>query len=112
MVSASAQTTPPTRVLLAWWRRPFVREENPTSPPLQRLVADLRRLSSEAANLCEDTSILARGQRLIAVRLAYDMVLVDAARALLDSPAAARAPLTREQRFWLEIELTRAGLAW
>ena len=112
MVSATTRTTPPVRVLLPWWRRPFVREETASSPPLQRLVLDLRRLSMEAAHLCEDATILARGQRLMAVRLAYDMVLMDAARALLDQPPTHRLPLTRQQRFWLEIELTRAGLDW
>ena len=112
MVSTSTRTTPPTRVLLPWWRRPFVRAETPWSPPLQRLVADLRRLSTEAVRLCEDASILARGQRLIAVRLAYDMVLMDAARAVLEQPPTYRLPLDRQQRFWLEIELTQAGLDW
>ena len=106
------QSVPPPRVLVPWWRRPFVRPEEPVAPPLQRLVADLHRLESEAEQLLEDESVLARGQRLIAVRTAFDMVLIDAARALEVPVPQERAPFTSEQRFRVSIDLTAAGLRW
>lgn len=80
--------------------------------PLQRLAADLRRLELEAERLLGDDTVLARGQRLIAVRHAFDLVCLDAARALEVPMPAERAPFTREERFLATIELTRAGLRW
>ena len=109
---ASPRTVPLPRVLVPWWRRPFTRPEQPTSPPLQRLAADLRRLELEAERLLGDATVLARGQRLIAVRQAFDLVVLDAARALEVQLPVQRVPFTREQRFLATVELTRAGLRW
>ncbi len=106
------RTVPPPRGHVPWWRRPFARPPQPTSPPLQQLVADLQRLEREAERLLADDSVLARGQRLIAVRHAFDLVLLDAARALEVPLPAQRAPFTRDERFMATIELTRAGLRW
>jgi len=109
---ATTRTVPPPRVLVPWWRRPFVRPQQPTSPPLQRLAADLRRLEREAERLLGDPTVLARGQRLIAVRQAFDLVVLDAAQALEVQLPAQRVPFTREERFLATVELTRAGLRW
>lgn len=89
-----------------------MRHEEPTSPPLQRLAADLTRLEREAERLLGDETVLARGQRLMAVRSAFDMVLIDAARALDVPVPRQRVPFTREERFLTTVELTRAGLRW
>ena len=89
-----------------------MRAPRTTSAPLHRLAADLHRLEDEAERLLGDPTVLARGQRLIAVRHAFDLVLIDAARALEVPLPAQRAPFTREERFFATIELTRAGLRW
>ena len=109
---ATTRTFPSPRVLLPWWRRLSARPEQPTSPPLQRLAADLRRLEHEAERLLGDPTVLARGQRLIAVRQAFDLVVLDAAQALEVELPTQRAPFTREERFLATVELTRAGLRW
>ncbi|WP_380169414.1 hypothetical protein [Jannaschia sp. R86511] len=111
MGPATRQSVPP-RVLLPWWRRPFARPVEPTAPPLQRIVADLSRLEREAERLLGDPTVLARGQRLMAVRAAFDLVVLDAARALEVPLAVQAVPFTREQRFLATVELTRAGLRW
>lgn len=79
--------------------------------PLERLTADLRRLESEVERLSSDATIVARGQRLMAVRLAYDLTLMDAARAV-DVPVPERAPFTSNDRFFLCLDLTKAGVSW
>jgi hypothetical protein len=89
-----------------------VRTPEPTAPPLQRLVADLRRLETEAERLLSDETVVARGQRLQAVRLAFDLVLLDAARALEVPVPHERAPFTSHERFRVSIDLTAAGLRW
>jgi hypothetical protein len=109
---ATTQPVPPPRVMVPWWRRPFVRAPQPTAPPLQRLVADLQRLEGEAERLLSDTSVVARGQRLMAVRLAFDQTLLDAARALEVAVPREHAPFTSHERFRVTIDLTAAGLRW
>lgn len=109
---ATTRSVPPPQVLVPWWRRPFLRPVQPTAPPLQRIVRDLARLEAEAERLLGDPTVLARGQRLLAVRQAFDMVLLDAAAALDVPVPSARLPLTREERFLTTVELTRAGLRW
>ncbi len=98
--------------MVPWWRRPFVRPTEPTAPPLQRLVADLQRLETEAERLLGDASVLGRGQRLIALRIAFDLVLMDAARALEVPLPHEKAPFTSDERFQVSIDLTAAGLRW
>jgi hypothetical protein len=109
---ATTQPVPPPRVLVPWWRRPFVRAPEPTAPPLHRLIADLQRLENEAERLLGDDSVVARGQRLLAVRLAFDLVLLDAARALEVAVPHERAPFTSDERFRVTVDLTAAGLRW
>lgn len=89
-----------------------MRPPEPTAPPLERLVADLRRLETEAERLLGDATVLARGQRLMAIRLAFDLVLMDAARALDVALPHERAPFTSDERFRVSIDLTAAGLVW
>ena len=89
-----------------------MRAPEPTVPPLQRIVADLQRLELEAERLLGDATVLARGQRLMAVRLAFDLVLMDAARALDVNLPHERAPFTSEERFRVSIDLTASGLVW
>lgn len=89
-----------------------MRPQEPTAPPLQRLVSDLRRLEAEAERLLSDASVLARGQRLLAVRLAYDLVLLDAASALEVAVPHERVPFSRHERFRVTVDLTAAGLRW
>ena len=84
----------------------------PVGPPLHRLAADLHRLESEAERLLGDPSVLARGQRLLAVRMAYDLVMLDAARALEVPVPHDRAPFTSHERFMVSVGLTAAGLRW
>ncbi len=89
-----------------------MRPQEPTAPPLQRLVSDLRRLEAEAERLLSDASVLARGQRLLAVRLAYDLVLLDAASALEVAVPHERVPFSSHERFRVTVDLTAAGLRW
>ncbi|WP_336921390.1 hypothetical protein [Aquipuribacter sp. SD81] len=112
MAPATSQRTPRPRVLVPWWRRPFVRLPAPTAPPLHRLVADLHRLEREAERLLSDETVLARGQKLLAVRTAYDLVLLDACSAVGVPAPRQRAPLTSSERLLTTVELSRAGLAW
>ena len=80
--------------------------------PVTRLIADLRRLEGDVEELLADEQIIARGQRLQAVLIAYDLVLLDAARALDVPPPRRRAPLPRSDRVVLRAELAIAGLDW
>jgi len=83
---------------------------HPTTLPIERLVADLRRLSEEQ-DWVRRADVPARWSRLTAIELAYDDVLLDCCGSLgLDLPGAS--PLTREQRLDIEAELMRSGLRW
>ncbi|MFC3689562.1 hypothetical protein [Aquipuribacter hungaricus] len=113
---ATARTVPSPREHVPWWRRLLLRAFPPpvvpVGPPLHRLAADLHRLESEAERLLGDPSVLARGQRLLAVRMAYDLVMLDAARALEVPVPHDRAPFTSHERFMVSVGLTAAGLRW
>lgn len=109
---ATTQPVPPLPATPPWWRRLFARPEQPTHPPLQKIVADLHRLEAEAERLLGDATVVARGQRLLAVRLALDMVLLDAARALQVPVPHERVPFTSHERFRVSVDLSAAGLRW
>lgn len=83
---------------------------HPTTLPIERLVADLRRLSEEQ-DWVRRADVPARRSRLTAIELAYDDILLDCCTALgLDLPGTS--PLSRRQRLDIEAALMRAGLRW
>lgn len=86
------------------------RRHRPVGPPVERLVADLRRLSGQMDRVrCSNEP--AKVARMAAVSLAYDRTLVLAAVAL-QLPVGDRLPLSGAERIEAEIELSRAGLRW
>lgn len=95
--------------LIKWMERHKVRE-HPTHPPIERLVADLRRLSAEQDRV-RGGIVPARQRRLLAIELAYDDVLLECCD-VLELPHHGPPPLTREQRRGAEAALLRAGLRW
>lgn len=84
----------------------------PAGPPLEKLAADLRRLRPLARTPAPGVP-MARQRGIVA---AYEMVLLDTARALAIPTNLADLPvfaLEREsERLRLEHELTQAGLSW
>lgn len=84
----------------------------PLGPPLEKLAADLRRLRPMARTPAPGVP-MARQRGIVA---AYDMVLVETARALEVPTSLAELPsfaLDREaERLRLEHELTLAGMSW
>lgn len=83
---------------------------NPTHPPIERLVADLHRLSAEQDRV-RTGDVPARGRRLTVIQLAYDDVLLDCCAAL-DLSRPGPPPLTHDQRLDIEAELMKCGLRW
>ena len=79
-------------------------------PPLERLSADLTRLGADLDRI-ERSDLPAKAARLRASGLAYDLVLVDACRAL-EVPLPGEPPLRPGERLVAELELARAGLRW
>lgn len=108
---ATRQPTLRTSALTRLWQRWRARRETTTIQPLERITADLRRLEREAERLGADETIVARGQRLMAVRLAFDLTLVDAARAV-EVPVPETVPFTSNDRLIVCLDLTRAGVSW
>lgn len=96
------------KLVSRWFRREP--EPHPSGPPIERLVADLRRLSNEQDSVRAGDRA-ARHGRLVAIGLAYDDVLLQCCDALeLTHPGPP--PLTRQQRHAIEAELLRSGLRW
>jgi hypothetical protein len=93
------------------WRRLRGRPEpQPTGTPVDRLAADLSRLSAQFVQI--DTSDApSKAFRLRAVALAYDGVLLDAARTL-QVPAPDEPPLQSIDRLQTEAALAQQGLIW
>ncbi|WP_133412022.1 hypothetical protein [Vallicoccus soli] len=85
----------------------------PRDPPLERLARDLHRLLGELERI-ERSDLPAKAARLRATALAYDDVLLAAARALeaVDLPPAVAPPLPAAQRIEVEAALARQGLRW
>jgi hypothetical protein len=93
------------------WRRVRGRPApEPTGPPVQRLAADLSRLSAHFVQV-DESDAPAKAFRLRAVALAYDGVLLDAARTL-DVPAPEQPPLRSIERLQTEAALAQQGLVW
>ena len=78
--------------------------------PLERLVADLRRLEREYARI-ERAQEPGRATRLRAVGLAYDDTLTACCRAV-GLPAPSAPPLSALGRLHTEAALARAGVTW
>ena len=91
-----------------WWARRKV--ARPQGPPIERIGADLHRLSAEISRI-ESSDQPAKAARMRAVALAYDDVLVLACRTL-DLEAPARPPLAPLERLEAEAALAREGLVW
>jgi hypothetical protein len=83
----------------------------PRGPTIERLGADLRRLSREIDRL-ESSDVPAKMARMTATALAYDDVLLAACRALELPAPAARAPLGPVERLQAEAALAREGMVW
>ena len=86
------------------------RRRGPIGPPVERLAADLHRLSCQLDRV-RYSNEPAKVARLAAVSLAYDKTLLMAAVAL-QLPAFDQLPLSGAERIETEIELSRAGLRW
>ncbi len=101
------------RRLTGWLRavtgRPAV--PRPSRPPVERIAADLRRLSGYLDRL-DRSREPAKIARMRAASWAYDDVLIEACRALEVPVDVGHAPLRPAERLFAEIELSRAGLVW
>lgn len=81
------------------------------APAIERLGADLRRLSLEIERL-ESSDAPAKMARMQAASLAYDDVLISACRALDVPSPGRRGPLGPLERLEAEAALARQGLVW
>lgn len=91
------------------WRRP---PPQPQGPPIERLAADLRRISADLDALVAAGPIPGRILRVRATTAAYDDTLLLACRALDVAAAASRSPMSSEERLQTEAVLAGAGLVW
>ena len=95
----------------AGWRR--LRGRPPPRPAdisVQQLAADLRRLADHLEQV-DRSDAPAKMARLRAAALAYDDLLLSAARAL-EVPAPERPPLESIERLETEAALAQQGLVW
>ena len=98
------------RVDTGWRRLRRQPELRPTGIPVQKLAADLRRLAAHFEQV-DGSDAPAKAFRLRAAALAYDGVLLDAARTL-QVPAPERPPLQSIERLQTEAALAQQGLVW
>lgn len=100
--------------LLDWWARggrlPIRRRPVPDGPPIERLVADLRRLERDYTRI-ESSDLPRRAVRLQGVGLAYDDTLCACCTAL-EIPWSGRRPLDAVERLQIEATLAQHGLVW
>ena len=82
----------------------------PVGPPIERLVADLRRLGRDYSRIAE-SDLPRRALRLQSVTLAYDDTLCACCTAL-EIPAPGRPPFDPVQRLEIEATLAQCGLTW
>jgi hypothetical protein len=82
----------------------------PAGPPIERLVADLRRLGRDYSRIAE-SDLPRRQSRLESVTLAYDDTLCACCTAL-EIPAPGRPPFDPVQRLEIEATLAQRGLTW
>jgi hypothetical protein len=82
-----------------------------TSPPIEKICADLHRINGEIAKVLADPRLPARYHRLLAASWAYDAALRDACRAVgVDPPPRQR--LDQIERLATEAALTEQGVHW
>jgi hypothetical protein len=79
-------------------------------PPIERLVADLRRLGRDYSRIAE-SDLPRRALRLQSVTLAYDDTLCACCTAL-EIPPPGRPPFAPVQRLEIEATLAQRGLTW
>jgi len=96
------------RLVLARGRR--VTTPNPASRPLERLVADLRRLEEDYRRI-KGSDEPHRAKRLRVIGLAYDDTLRDCCRAV-GLPEPSRPPLSAVSRLETEAALAQCGVRW
>jgi len=94
----------------AGWRRLHRREPEPAGQPVQKIAADLHRLSQHLEHV-DRSDLPAKAFRLRAATLAYDGVLLDAARTL-EVPAPDEVPMHSLDRLQTEAALAQQGLVW
>jgi hypothetical protein len=82
----------------------------PAGPPIEQLVADLRRLGRDYSRIVE-SDLPRRQSRLQSVTLAYDDTLCACCTAL-EIPAPGRPPFDPVQRLEIEATLAQRGLTW
>ena len=85
-------------------------DSQPVGPPIERLVADLRRLGRDYSRIAE-SDLPRRALRLQSVTLAYDDTLCACCTAL-EIPAPGRPPFDPIQRLEIEATLAQRGLTW
>lgn len=121
LVSGMAVAVAVTAALLGhldWFGRRIARLWHRVHPPapvadnvsVEQLAADLRRLATELERVRHQDQP-AKMARLTAAALAYDWVLLSAARTL-DVPAPGQAPLGSLERLYTEAALAAQGLDW
>lgn len=93
-----------------WPRRAARTEPAPAGPPIEQLVADLRRLEREYSRIAE-SDLPRRQSRLQSVTMAYDDTLCACCTAL-DIRDAGRPPFAPIQRLEIEAALAQRGLTW
>ncbi len=86
--------------------------QQPAGPPIERIAADLRRISAHLDALVTSGPVPGRIMRVRSTVAAYDHVLLDACRALEVEPASAATPLSSDERLRTEAALAAAGLRW
>ncbi|PZS33573.1 MAG: hypothetical protein DLM59_06380 [Pseudonocardiales bacterium] len=84
----------------------------PQGPPIERIAADLRRLSALIDGLVVAGPIPGRSLRMRATTTAYDDKLLLACEALGVTPVATLTPMSTEARLRIETALANAGLTW
>ena len=98
------------RLCATVWERLHPRRPRSDTVCIEQLSRDLRRLAADIERVyCQDQP--AKMARLTAVSLAYDWVLLAAARTL-EVPAPAQAPLDSVERLQTEAALAACGLEW
>jgi hypothetical protein len=110
LIKAAADLGSTLDRLDAGWRRVRRRPPEPPGQPVQKIAADLHRLAVHIEQV-DRSDLPAKAFRLRAATLAYDGVLLDAARTL-QVPAPAEVPLQSLDRLQTEAALAQQGLVW